>query len=133
MFHENDLPLVGCGKNMLGVCVPPNERPDIVPDEAGLVHPNTGGMSVGPKWRDLPPFLIPARLKHQVPDARGKGSLKCFRFGDGDFENGELDPGLVLNIDRPTHGTVQPMTAVSLVAFQQQLAKTQQRWIEDEE
>lgn len=35
MTHENDVPLVGAGKNMLGIRIPPDPNADIRPDDSG--------------------------------------------------------------------------------------------------
>jgi hypothetical protein len=114
---------------MLGVRVPA----DVCPDHEGMVKIRSGGMSVAPAWRVLPPHRIPMRLREQVPDARGKGNLACFRAGDGPFANGEVSATLNLRLDSATHGLVEPRSVVHLDVFQTALAATRSEWVIDEE
>lgn len=132
MEEEDGQPKVGSEKNMLGVRVPPNPRPDIVPDTNGNVQPNSGGMSVAPNWRDLPPFLIPRRLNCIVSDARGPNRLRCWRFGEGKFESAPLSDELQLQRQTSTHGVVEPVAEVSIASFQDALAETRRGWQIDE-
>ena len=117
---------------MLGVRLPPHPRADIHPDDAGHVDRGLGGMSVAPAWRDLPYFLIPNRLKHLQPDARGKASLHCFRFDDGPFIECTINERLILKPDSDKHATVQPTKLIPVVEFQQALADTREDWHIDE-
>ena len=132
MLSDGRLPLIGSESNMLGVRVPPHHHPDIIPDNSGQVNRGIGGMSVSPEWRDLRYFLISSRLKHLVPEARGKASLHCFRFGDGPFVECTINEGLILKPDSDTHATVQPANPVFVVEFQRALADTQDKWQIDE-
>ena len=90
---------------------------------------NGKGMSVAPAWRDLPFFLIPKRLKHKFPGARGSSDLYCFTLGEGPFTDGSVADGLDLKIDSPTHGLVVPRISVPLDQYQRDLADTRDRWI----
>ena len=116
----------------LGVRVPPAAKPDITPDAAGLVKPGTGGMSVSPNWRDLPYWLIPARLSHLVYGAIGRDDAACFRMGDGPFASGPVTVGLDLRVDGPTHGLVEPASETAVADYQQALADTRDEWTVDE-
>jgi hypothetical protein len=84
----------------LGVRIPPDEHPDIIPNTSGSVSPNTGGMSVAPNLKALPDFLIPKRLRHLVPSARGSNALLVWSLGNGPFQNGQVSPNLTLRIDQ---------------------------------
>jgi hypothetical protein len=132
MIHADDVPIVGSGKNLLGVRVPPDPQADIRPDGGGNVHPGASGMSVAPRWRDLPYFLIPKRLKELVPDARGRNDLVCFRCGEGNFVESSITEKLTLKPDRPTHATVQPANTMPLADYQNAIAATCDGWTKDE-
>ena len=100
----DDKPVVGQSGTTLGVRI----GTDITPDPGGQVLPGTGGMSVSPSMRTLPPQLVPRRLRALVPTARGKDYLHVWRMGTGAFAHGPVAAGLQLAPDRPGHGTVQP-------------------------
>jgi hypothetical protein len=132
MFAEGGKPKVGSESKMLGVRITPNPHADIPVDGNGNVHPETGGMSVAPAWRKLPWHLIPRRL-----DRRGCGhdDLVCWRFGDGDFEIGNLNDDLVLRPDPnqlDKHGVVEPARLMAIAEYQGALAATCDQWIKDE-
>ena len=129
MLRDGEKPRVGASAIMLGVRVPA----DVRPDHEGMVKIRSGGMSVAPAWRVLPPHRIPMRLSEQVPDARGKGNLACFRAGDGPFANGEFSATLNLRLDSATHGLVEPRSVLHIDDFQMALAATWPDWVIDEE
>ena len=133
MHADGDKPRVGNDADMLGARTPPNSRPDIAVDSAGMVHGGIGGMSVAPEWRKLPLFLIPARLKHLVPKARGNDDLVCWRWGEGAFDDGVVSEELVFRRDSKKHGTVGPAASMPVDQYQQALAKTQDQWVRDEQ
>lgn len=122
----------GDAANMLGV------RPgiDLRPDESGQVVPGTGGLSVAPGLRDLPPHLVPLRLRVPlgITSARGKDSLVVWRSGEGPFAAAPIWPSLVLRLDPRSarHGLVEPQTPMRLPDFQQRLAGTRDEWMRDE-
>lgn len=128
MVQENGLPLVGNGRDMLGV-----REIDIRADDTGNVRPGTGGLSVAPAWRRLPPFLIPARLRNKATEARGNDRLACFRLGDAAFQPGTVCDGVQLVIGNPAHGALEPAETMSLARFQNCLAITRPRWVKDED
>jgi len=132
---DDGLPIVGDQAKELGVRVPPNPHADIDVDlKTNLVVWNGKGMSVGANWRDLPTFLIPKRLSAIAPDAAGSNSLICYRFGTGEFVEGNLATGLEL-IMKPGEtnlGLVVPTSAVTITEFQQALAATRPDWKVDE-
>lgn len=136
MLADGDKPRVGTDGKTLGVRVPPNPRVDLPVDPDGSVHPQTGGMSVSPAWRQLPFFLIPRRLRaNGAAGATGRNDLICWRLGEGPFDAGELTPDLSLRPDpqRPTaHGFVEPGQAMSVSDYQQGLAATREQWVQDE-
>jgi hypothetical protein len=109
-------PVCGDGNNMLGARVPT----DIKPDDAGLVHPERGGMSVSPDDpRNLPFFLLPLSLG-------GKGALPLFSLPAP-----KLLPRLSYRPDPKSprkHGFVEPATPVLLAAYRASLAATQLEW-----
>src|SRR5262245_5119252 len=96
MTREGDHPKIGPTARALGVRVPRD-----IPVADGLVSPGTGGMSVAPSWRELPPWRIPRRLNHLAPGAAGNDTDACWRMGEGPFEAGVVADRLVLRPDRP--------------------------------
>lgn len=133
MLESEGKPLVGDEAKMLGVRVPPHPQADVAVDNFGMVHPGIKGMSVGPRWQDLPPHLIPKRLNRSNVEARGRNTLVCFRLGDGSFVSGGIDSQLSLVVDRPTHGCVGPSTTMSVEDLQMALAATREMWVRDED
>ena len=129
MSREGDAPRVGNTARSLGV------RPgsDIATDDSGDVSPKSGGMSVAPSWRELPPHRIPRRLSHLVPGACGNNIDFCWRLGEGAFEDSPVTPLLSLRLDRPDHGLVEPTCVMPILSFQDALAETRKEWIVDEE
>jgi hypothetical protein len=113
-----------------GLGVRPN---DIAPDAAGLVSPGTGGLSVAPRWRDLPSHRVPERLRDKMPKAKGSNAMACFVFGDGRFADGPLAEGLALRVDKPTHGVAEPSRKMSAGDYRSALAATRDGWTIDEE
>jgi len=101
-------------------------------DNVGRVSPSTGGMSVVPAWRSLPPYRVPARLRHLCPKARGRDDLACWKMGEGEFDDGPLAPGLTFRRDTATHGLVEPDRMVALEVYEADLAATQDQWLIDE-
>jgi len=132
MFHTSGQPLVGSGRNQLGVRVPPQSPADVHPDAQGIIS-SGGGMSVSRHWNKLPGRLIPERLHTICPKARGDDSLRCFRHGQGEFCDGTVAAGLVLRVTSGVHGQVEPDAEVSVQAFQAALAATRDDWMVDEE
>jgi hypothetical protein len=128
MTVDGGKPMVGDKSNKLGI------RPgrDIPVDGAGNVAPRTGGMSVAPRWRDLPPFLIPKRLKHLAPEARGSKDLACWTMGVGPFEAASVSDRLEPRPSGTRHGVVEPNQPMSVVEFQDALAATRDAWTIDE-
>lgn len=127
MTRDGDKPMVGDTANKLGV------RPDKdLPVSGGFVLPNTGGLSVSPAWRRLPFMLIPRRLRHIVPNARGSNSAACWRMGEGPFAPGRAADGLVLRVEHQNHGLIEPTNKMTLAEYQQALAATADLWVIDE-
>jgi hypothetical protein len=125
---EDGKPVVKDSSNGLGI------RPrDIAPNAEGLVSPGTGGMSVAPRWGDLPVELIPKRLEDKVPGAAGRNSLACFALGEGSFEEGEIAPELRLRPNKPDHGYIEPQTKMKLEKYKDAIIATRNCWTEDEE
>lgn len=136
MFADGDKPMVGRSATSLGVRIPPDHHPDIVPDAQGIVHPQTGGMSVAPAWRFLPYFRISERLKAKVPGARGNPALVCWRIGDGPFEECGISPQLLFRPDPKdpkNHGLVEPAVGMNASAYQAALHATRGHWVRDED
>jgi hypothetical protein len=135
MFVEGGKPKVGAQSKNLGVRTPPNPHADIAVDAAGNVQPGAGGMSVAPDWRLLPGHLIPKRLKHVVPKARGSNQLCCWRLDDGAFQPGKITADLWMSPDPAApnrHGFVEPSRRMALHEFQAALFDTRDDWVRDE-
>lgn len=128
MTREGDQPKVGPSARTLGV------RPgiDVTPDPNGNVRPETGGMSVAPSWRVLPPWRIPKRLDSMVPGATGKDEDACWSFGEGPFECSPVNDQLSFRPDSADHGLVEPAAIMNLDDFQAALAATRDEWVIDE-
>lgn len=127
MLRHGAHPEVGDSARSLGVRVPGD-----IAAPGGQVRPGTGGMSVAPSWRDLPPHRIPKRLAHLVPDAAGRGDLACWCSGDGPFLDSPLTALLHLRSDRSNHGLVEPSGTMTLEAYRAALASTRESWRIDE-
>jgi hypothetical protein len=127
MIRDGDHPGTGPTARTLGVRIPAD-----LPAPDGMVSPGTGGMSVSSNWRALPPWRIPSRLSHLAPDASGRDDLFCWKTGDGTFDSGPLADGLLLRLDSPTHGLVEPAEVMQVEAFQGLLAATRDLWVIDE-
>jgi hypothetical protein len=133
MMVDNGKPLVANSARGLGARigdVPPN---DITIDEAGNVHPNAGGMSVAPSWRDLEVHRIPKRLKHIVPDARGSNADACWRLGTGSFDNSPVSALLAMRKENEVHGFVEPAHLMAANSYVAALTETRDQWAIDEE
>lgn len=89
---------------------------DIPVDSAGMVHPNTGGMSVAPSPTALPAHRRPAKFGGTGKDPVWGTSVD------------ELGPDLKYVPDSPTHGTVQPARPMSVEAYQAALFGTGPSW-----
>jgi hypothetical protein len=133
MLRDGNRPKIGPDKRMLGVKVAGDQYDDITPDSTGNVYPATGGMSVSPAWRELPPHRIPKRLRVICPKAAGNNSTECWRLGSGPFESGTVADRLDLRVDSQTHGLVEPATIMSLDAYQDALGDTADHWSIDPE
>jgi len=125
---EDGGPAVGRSPTSLGVRIPQ----DISPDDQGNVAPALGGMSVSPRLVELPKFLVPKRLVHLLPSARGSNNNFVWRMGAGPFVAGAVAPGLLMQPDRPGHGTVQPESVVPLPTYEAALVATRSEWAVDE-
>jgi hypothetical protein len=128
MFKDAERPRVGQSAGDLGVRVPN----DIQTLGTGNVLPGTGGMSVAPGWRKLPPHRIPARLQAIAPEACGNTKTYCWRFGEGDFASGRFAAELDLRLTSAAHGNVEPAAPMGLAAFEAALAMTRDGWRVDE-
>jgi hypothetical protein len=134
MLADEGKPLVEASRRGLGVVMPGGDgEPDVIPDAEGLVGPGSVGMSVVPAWRHLPRYRIPKRLQSLHPAARGKDNLRIWRMGEGPFESGPFTEQLLVRLDNPHHGLVEPASRVSPEQFQAALAATQDQWVLDEE
>jgi hypothetical protein len=125
-------PVVDDSGRGLGVRIPPRRPADVDLETQGRVLLNGKGMSVSPAWRQLPPHLIPQRLKGLFPRARGSDQLHCFAMGQGGFQDGPLVRGLRLVVTDPDHGHVATEALVLLGDYQADLAATRDSWTIDE-
>lgn len=127
MKADGAFPLVEQSAAGLGV------RPqDINVNPSGDVRPNSGGMSVAPEWRSLPHWRIPRRLQHRCQKATGRDELFCWRLGEAEFKNEPIGSFLMLQVDSPRHGLVQPAGIMPLAEYQRALAGTRSGWTIDE-
>ena len=128
-------PKAGSSAQTLGVRTPPEKKIDLPVDAEGCVSPATGGMSVAPAWRLLPPWRIPKRLRPLSGDATGSDSLVCWRMSEGPFVRGAVSEKLILCPDEgesPTHGVVEPSERMLLAGYQAALDATLDQWVKDE-
>jgi hypothetical protein len=132
MVPEGDYPLVGASRDALGVVFGAPPSGDIEEID-GEVFPGTGGLSVVPTWRDLPPGRIPKRLRPLMPDARGSNRFVCWSLGDGEFVDEQLSEELMFKVDSPKHGLIGPSKEMRADQFQTALANTRLRWRRSEE
>jgi hypothetical protein len=116
---------------MLGVRTS-GSRADVEVDTEGTVLPGTGGLSVAPNWRKLPPSLVPQRLRSLRSGARGSDEWVCWRLGEGDFAAGTIADGLALRTTSKTHGLIEPPERVTIEVLQERLSATQSDWVRDE-
>jgi hypothetical protein len=128
MCRVGNKPLVAPTARGLGV----RRGVDIVVDGSGDVSPGSGGMSVAPDWRLLPPWRIPRRLAQIVPQAHGRNDDACWRFGQNGFVTELIGEHLRFVPDRPSHGLVEPAYEMPLGSYETALADTQDHWIIDE-
>lgn len=125
MKEENGLPVVGSRFAELGV------RPtkDIPVSSDGIVQPKTGGMSVSPSLRSLHPFLVPPHLEHLVEGARGPKNGRCFKSGNGEYQNGLYAEKLLLRIEKNgIHGLIEPDSVMELNELRLALEATRATW-----
>lgn len=132
---EDNFPVVGSNSKELGVRVPPNPNSDIDLDDNQLIKLNGRGMSVAEHWQHLPGHLIPKRLQPIFPAATGSNSLKCFKMGEGNFEEANVNSDLrvVIKSGNSHGGNVAPLEQVEVDNFQSSLAATRNAWIVDED
>lgn len=132
MSVEGGRPRIGPSARALGVRAGPPAS-DVALRHDGRVGPGAGGMSVSPAWRVLPPHRIPRRLRSRGgPEATGSNNDACWAIGQGGFVSGPFANQLILSVDSPNHGTVQPETVTGLSEFQAALADTRDFWVIDE-
>lgn len=129
-------PAVGRSARSLGVRVSASGGEIDIPVQLdGTVRIGTGGMSVAPRWQDLPRHRIPKRLNSrlELPKARGKDEDVCWRVGTGAFVSGAFGPSLWLDVDGPKHGTIQPGGTIILADYEVALSATRGEWVNGED
>lgn len=128
------LPVAGASARSLGVRLPPDPAADVDIDPNGYVARNGRGMSVVDNWRSLPRHRIPRRLSHLVAGAVGSSQDRCWRHGNGNFQNGVVNPNLEVQLKpgSETGANVVPSAGVTPADFQAQLAATRADWVVDE-
>lgn len=127
MVRDGNRPLIAASRDALGV-VPGAPPGGDIQVEAGMVQPKSGGLSVTRSWKDLPPSRIPKRLRHLMPDARGSKKFCCWQLGEGEFAAGKVDDNLVLRVDSPTHGLIEPSHEMTIEELQHAIAATREKW-----
>ncbi|MDN7908563.1 RHS repeat-associated core domain-containing protein [Burkholderia diffusa] len=91
---------------------------DIPVDTNGMVHPDTGGISVAPESaRNLPP--------HRRPESLGGTGKDCACL----LNTANLPKSLRYVQDSAKHGTIQPSTSMSLTDYQAALRSTREKWM----
>lgn len=113
---RDSFPVCGSTARTLGVRVPDDIKPDI----DGLVHPETGGMSVAV---GTPENLRPHR---RPPSFGGRGKDPVFHLLLGSIEpdlSYRADPK-----DPESHGFIEPGNVVALDAYQEALCDTRSEW-----
>jgi hypothetical protein len=127
MARDGEYPVVAPSRDALGVVFgpPPDGDIEVITSQ---VYPGTGGLSVAPTWRDLPPGRIPKRLKRLLPEARGSNRFYCWRMGSGDFADETMNQDLKLTVDEPRHGFIGPTRAMTADDFQVAVAATRTMW-----
>ena len=114
MTNENGMPKVTPSARGLGARA--GVGGDIPVDVHGMVHPETGGISVSPSPQDLPGHRRP-------PEFGGTGKDPVWKMNTDD-----LGPDLKHVPDKPGHGTIQPSRSMHVDDYQKALAETQQKW-----
>jgi hypothetical protein len=128
MTPEGARPLVASSSRGLGVRLPPSPYVDIAVNPDGTVEPGQGGMSVSPSITTLPKSFVPRRLRHLVPGARGNNRDRCWSTGEGDFIDGPFAEGLILRVDTPYHGFIEPSHRMPVSDYLAALAGTREFW-----
>jgi len=133
------MPAIGSTGTSLGIRFPDPEHPearfDIVPDSSGMVHPNSGGMSVSPSIASLPVHAIPRRLKSHYREARGSDTIRIWRIGDGPFADGLVSERLTHRVDpdNAKHGFVEPAILMQAADFVAAIHATREMWTDAED
>ena len=150
------------GTGLPALSVPPGERPlmldvrvrrpgtvaatrqsfDIDADENGVVTPGHGGLSVNSAWESLPYFTIPRRLLGALPlknfrEAAGGDNARIWSHPAGAFPSAATEPvpfaaGLVLRVERPGKGLVEPDRAVPHDQYRLDIQRTRSGWVVNE-
>jgi len=116
----DSLPVVGNDARMLGVRIPPHQRPDIQPDPAGDVRPQSGGMSVvADDPLDMKPWLLPQGTRFRGTSRKGIVY---------EIEEDIVHPPLALRPDGPPHHVVEPAAQMPLPVFEAGLTATRRHW-----
>lgn len=112
-INSENKPELGRTARTLGVRTPR----DIVPDDDGYVYPEVGGMSIAPHN----PKLLP--LHRRPPSLGGSGRDPVFKF-----HISSLPDSLIVRLDKPEHGMVEPAQKCLLTQYEQELSSTQSSW-----
>jgi hypothetical protein len=133
MKADGNRPMLGASASTLGI----RPQVDIHPDNAGRVHPQTGGLSVSPSLSTIPLRFLPRRLHESgvQPGSFGSNSVSVWDMGEGAFETGAVSEQLNLRPDpaNPTrHGFVEPATTMLLDEYADAVSATRDLWTVDE-
>jgi hypothetical protein len=113
--NQDGLPRVGPSARMLGIR---DDGSDIEEDEEGLVHPYTGGMSVGLTPDDLPEFRRP-------PEFGGTGDDPLWVIDEDDLVQGLR---YTEDVELPGHGFIEPAWSMRYDEYEDLLALTREDW-----
>ena len=119
MKEDTDgLPVVGPTARTLGVRPGSDPTPDVLAvHPSDMLPPGKGGLSVAP---DDPMHL----QRHRRPASLGGIGRDPVWY----IEESDLGTELCFRQDRPTHGFIEPVQAMTLQEFQDALARTRSFW-----
>jgi len=117
---EDGLPIVGPSKTMLGATTS-GAKPDIMPDNNGMVGPGNEGMSVSTDPYDMEDYRRPPEF-----DGKAKGQ-QMYSIDEGDL-GPDLSFEQVGTNAHPSHGVIVPAYPMPVEQYQAAIAATRSFW-----